>query len=54
MTLQTYEEEEILARVRRLEHMVQRIERMCEEILHDVGPETFAPTVGIVVIPKIQ
>ena len=46
MTLQTHEEEEILHRLRRIEHKLDALAALCEEILDDVTP-VYNPTIGI-------
>lgn len=51
MTLQTFEEQEILARVRRLEHLVLQLTHLCREILKDVEPVKYKPMKAITVTP---
>jgi hypothetical protein len=48
MTLQTYEEQEILARVRRCEELLILIAEKCADILQDVQPR-YTPTKAITV-----
>jgi hypothetical protein len=50
MSLQTFEDEEILARVRRLEKKVDRLFELCEEILENLEPH-YRPPIAIEVIP---
>ena len=50
MTLQTWEEEDLLRRVKRCEQILERLERICAEILEDMQPQ-YEPTVNVTVIP---
>jgi hypothetical protein len=50
MTLLTWEEEEILHKVRELDRKFDQLTALVEEILEEMKP-TFRPPVGIVVIP---
>jgi hypothetical protein len=51
MTLQTFEEEEILHRIRRIEKALDALFIMCAEILGDVQPR-YQPTVSVTVTPR--
>jgi hemerythrin superfamily protein len=53
MTLQTFEEQEILRRVRAVEHKLDRLFLLCEKILQIEQPH-YRPTTAIVVIPKSE
>jgi tetrahydromethanopterin S-methyltransferase subunit B len=50
MTLLTWEEEEILHKVRELDRKVDRLELLLEEVLNELKP-SYKPTTAIVVIP---
>jgi len=50
VTLQTYQEEEILRKIRHIDHKIGVLETLIEEILHVVQPH-YKPTAAIVVIP---
>jgi hypothetical protein len=54
VTLQTFEELEILEGVRKLTRKVDHLERLIHEILHDVKPKpvTYRPTSRISVTPR--
>jgi hypothetical protein len=51
MTLMTFEEEEILHRVRRLEEKVTLLEVICLEILENVKRPTYAAPAGFAFAP---
>jgi hypothetical protein len=51
MTLLTWEEEEILHKVRELDHKVDQLFALVQEILHEVGPPKFYPPIAITVVP---
>jgi hypothetical protein len=51
VTLQTYEEQEILRTVRQLLRKVEVLECLVEEILEEVRPPQYKPTTRITVTP---
>jgi hypothetical protein len=50
MTLLTWQELEILEKVRELDRKVDRLEHLIQEILNELKP-SYQPTTAIVVIP---
>ena len=51
MTLLTWEEEEILHKVRELDRKVDRLFALVQEILHETGVPKFYPPIAITVVP---
>ena len=50
MTLLTWQELEILEKVRELDRKVDRLEHLIQEILNELKP-SYQPTVAVMVIP---
>lgn len=51
MSLMTYEEEEILHKVRHMEEQIRRLERICFEILREMKPQTYTAPRGFAFVP---